>query len=120
MTIFYFMMGIYVHLNVDFFRENFAFSIIVTALNVLVTPLIVWLMGYICGLKCRTTVYTRCLCVCVRVCVCVCVQVPRHNLHKVLALRPKLGELAPTTESRRARERECVCVPQQRSLANCH
>lgn len=59
MTIFYFMMGIYVHLNVDFFRTNFAYSILVTVLNVFVTPLIVWLMGYLSGLKCRTTIYTR-------------------------------------------------------------
>ena len=36
MTTFYFMMGIYVHLNGDFFKTNFTYSICVTLMNVLV------------------------------------------------------------------------------------
>ena len=25
------------------------------------TPFVIWGFGYLCGLKCRTTIYTRCL-----------------------------------------------------------
>jgi len=58
MTIFYFMMGIYVHLSADFFRTNFALSLLVTGLNVIISPLFIWAMGYVAGLKSRTTIYT--------------------------------------------------------------
>ena len=108
MTIFYFMMGIYVHLHVDFFRENFGYSVLVTGLNVLVTPLIVWLMGYICGLKCRTTIHTRCLaCLCVCVCVCVCVRgsaAPQSTQGTCLAPQARRAR-TDTTEGTRARKR---------------
>ena len=38
MTVFYFMMGIYIHIDADFFKARFGWSVLVTLINVLVAP----------------------------------------------------------------------------------
>eukprot|EP00802_Teleaulax_amphioxeia_P003293 Tamp_03296.p2 GENE.Tamp_03296~~Tamp_03296.p2 ORF type:complete len:233 (+),score=43.51 Tamp_03296:1437-2135(+) len=58
MTTFYFMMGIYVHLDGDFFKENFGYSILVSCINVLVSPIIICILGWFAGLQARTVIYT--------------------------------------------------------------
>ena len=62
MTVFYFMMGIYIHIDADFFKARFGWSVLVTLINVLVSPIFVWLMAYLCRLKTRTTIITGMLC----------------------------------------------------------
>ena len=57
MTTFYFMMGIYVHLDGEFFQTNFGWSILVSILNVFVSPFIMVSMAWICGLKSRSALY---------------------------------------------------------------
>ncbi len=58
---FYFMMGIYVHLDAQFFRSNFGWSLLVSGLNVFLSPLMFCLLGWISGLKARSTIYMSCL-----------------------------------------------------------
>jgi hypothetical protein len=61
MTTFYFMMGIYVHIDGSFFEKNFGWSILFTGIVVFVGPVVIWVMGWIAGLTSRTTVYTSLL-----------------------------------------------------------
>jgi hypothetical protein len=61
MTTFYFMMGIYVHLNGEFFRTNFGFSVLVSFINVVMTPIIIVMFSWLCGVKARTAIYTSLL-----------------------------------------------------------
>jgi hypothetical protein len=61
MTTFYFMMGIYVHLDGSFFQANFGYCILVSILNVFVSPVIMVTMGWFCGLKSRTAIYVSLL-----------------------------------------------------------
>ena len=50
MTVFYFMMGIYVHLDEAFFREGFiCWSLLIASLNVLVAPIFLLPFAYIAG-----------------------------------------------------------------------
>jgi len=62
MTLFYFMLGIYVKLDVEFFQESFGVVCLVTVVQVVVTPLWTWVIGSRVGLKSRTTIYTSLLC----------------------------------------------------------
>ena len=55
MTTFYFMMGIYVHLDAKYWQENVYWSILISVVNVAVTPLLMMPLGFGCGLKSRTT-----------------------------------------------------------------
>ena len=61
MTTFYFMMGIYVHIDGSFFGKHFAWSLLFTGLVVCVAPIVIWIMGGLAGLTSRTTVYTSLL-----------------------------------------------------------
>lgn len=61
MTTFYFMMGIYVHIDGEFFVKNFGWSILFTLIVVFVGPVVIWVMGWLVGLQSRTTVYTSLL-----------------------------------------------------------
>ena len=57
------------HLNVDFFRTNFAYSVLVTVLNVFVRCMYVCVRVCVCVCVC----VRACVRVCVRACACVCV-----------------------------------------------
>lgn len=61
MTTFYFMMGIYVHIDGTFFEKNFGWSVLFTLIVVVVGPVVIWVMGWVAGLTSRTTVYTSLL-----------------------------------------------------------
>ena len=61
MTTFYFMMGIYVHIDGKFFEKNFGWSILFTLIVVFVAPVVIWVFGWVAGLQSRTTVYTSLL-----------------------------------------------------------
>ena len=61
MTTFYFMMGIYVHIDGKFFEKNFGWSILFTLIVVFVAPVVIWIFGWLAGLQSRTTIYTSLL-----------------------------------------------------------
>lgn len=61
MTTFYFMMGIYVHIDGSFFEKSFGWSLLFTLIVVFVGPVVIWFMGWVAGLTSRTTVYTSLL-----------------------------------------------------------
>ena len=62
MTLFFFMLGTYVKLDAHFFRTKFGLALLVSLLQLVVTPLCLLITSYRAGLKSRTALYTSLLC----------------------------------------------------------
>ena len=62
MTLFFFMLGTYVKLDAPFFRTKFGLALLVSLLQLVVTPLCLLITSYRAGLKSRTALYTSLLC----------------------------------------------------------
>ena len=60
-TLFFFMLGVHVHIDGEIFNHVFSWAVFITFLVSCVQPVLMILMGWVSGLKSRTIVYTALL-----------------------------------------------------------